>query len=192
MSAQSTVTMSTTASTRVFLLPELLGSIISCLKKVDILTRAQRVSHTWKNAVASPQVQDKLWRGEGKKPAVMPIRFVNESTDNSLHDIGMPIYKMPVASDRFQEDSLESRDLLRQEPPMEIARQLGQILHCSMTTPVLAELHLTRVRFDTNDDIDGTLDSLDHDLQQRHRWIRGQRRMKERSNKGLGRDTIEL
>jgi hypothetical protein len=77
---------------------------------------------------------------------------------------------------------------------MEIARQLGQILHCSMTTPagVLAELHLARVRFDTNDDIDGTLDSLSHDLQQRHRWIRGQRRMKERSNKGLGRDTIEL
>lgn len=75
---------------------------------------------------------------------------------------------------------------------MEIARQLGQILHCSMTTPVLAELHLTRVRFDTNDDIDGTLDSLDHDLQQRRRWIRGQRRMKERSNKGLGRDTNEL
>jgi hypothetical protein len=77
---------------------------------------------------------------------------------------------------------------------MEIARQLGQILHCSMTTPagVLAELHLAGVRFDTNDDIDGTLDSLNHDLQQRHRWIQEQRRMKERSNKGLGRDTIEL
>lgn len=101
MSAQSTVTMSTTASTRVFLLPELLGSIISCLKKVDILTRAQRVSHTWKNAVASPQVQDKLWRGKGKKPAVIPIRVVNESTDNSLDDIGMPIYKMPIALNGF-------------------------------------------------------------------------------------------
>lgn len=57
---------------------------------------------------------------------------------------------------------------------------------------VLAERHLARVKSDTNDDVDGTVDRLDHDLQQRHRWIREQMGMKEWSNKGLGRNTIEL
>ena len=49
--------MPTPASTKVFLLPELLESIIACFLKVAILTRAQRVSPTWKTAVASPKDQ---------------------------------------------------------------------------------------------------------------------------------------
>jgi hypothetical protein len=86
------------ASTRVFLLPELLGSIISCLSKVDILTHAQRVSHTWQTAVASPEVQDKLWQLKGKRPAVMPMRIATLMADQSLHDIdiSLPIYKIPL------------------------------------------------------------------------------------------------
>jgi hypothetical protein len=85
------------ASTKVFLLPELLGSIISCLSKVDILTHAQRVSHTWQTAVASPRVQDKLWQLKGKRPAVMPMRIVPDMAGQDLDDFGMPIYRMPIA-----------------------------------------------------------------------------------------------
>jgi hypothetical protein len=84
------------ASTKVFLLPELLGSIISCLSKVDILTHAQRVSHTWQTAVASPEVQDKLWQLKGKRPAVMPMRIVTDMAGQNFEDFGLPIYPMPI------------------------------------------------------------------------------------------------
>jgi hypothetical protein len=87
---------STPASTRVFLLPELLEGIISQLSKVDILTRAQLVSRTWNSAAASPLVQDKLWRRKSKKPAVLPIRTITDSGDDRPEDTGLPIYKMPI------------------------------------------------------------------------------------------------
>jgi hypothetical protein len=47
-------------------IPELHEIIITLLPRVDILTRAQLVSHTLNTAVASPLVQEKLRRLRGK------------------------------------------------------------------------------------------------------------------------------
>jgi len=91
----------TTASTKVFHLPELLENIISFVPKREILTRVQLVSHAWKTAVESPCIQSKLWRNKGKASAVMPTRIANEWIDDNAEDYGMPIYNMPIAINPF-------------------------------------------------------------------------------------------
>jgi hypothetical protein len=46
----------------VFNTPELLESIISFVPSTDILTKVQRLSRQWKDAVeSSPVVKNKLW-----------------------------------------------------------------------------------------------------------------------------------
>jgi len=59
-------------------IPELHEIIITLLPRVDILTRAQLVSHTLNTAVASPLVQEKLRRLRGKTLAEISTRLANE------------------------------------------------------------------------------------------------------------------
>lgn len=66
--------MSNTARHNVLDTPELSEAIISFLPNRDILSKAQRVSRTWKAAIAqSPTVQTKLWLRSQAIEAAVPI-----------------------------------------------------------------------------------------------------------------------
>jgi hypothetical protein len=62
MAATDTTSKTTTACDAALNTPELLEAIISFLPDRDIMAKAQRVSRTWKNAIArSPGINKILW-----------------------------------------------------------------------------------------------------------------------------------
>jgi hypothetical protein len=74
----STPNVATTARDAVFSTPEMLEAIISFLPSHDILSKAQRVSRTWKTIVQSPTIQTKLW-------LKYPANRVVSPADHSVH-----------------------------------------------------------------------------------------------------------
>ena len=85
-----TRSMTTDAARKaVFNTSELLEHIISFLPPKDVLTKIQRVSRQWKDAVeASPTVRSKLWMTLCKTPAVQSTGFTDE------HIPGNPMWGM--------------------------------------------------------------------------------------------------
>jgi hypothetical protein len=85
-------TSPTTASIKVFDVPELLEKIISFMPDRDIFNRAHKVSRTWKaTIVASPRLLRRSWQRKSNKSAISPSAFAKERF------IDEPIYDGPVA-----------------------------------------------------------------------------------------------
>jgi hypothetical protein len=100
-------TLPTTASTKVFDVPELLENIISFVPAKYILTSAQRVSRAWKASVdASPGIQRKLLRRRGDEPVATPIRFLFGDQAHNEHGVEQtPIYHRTVHLNPLPEDA---------------------------------------------------------------------------------------
>jgi hypothetical protein len=120
-------TPSAVALTQVLDVPELLENILSFLPEREILTSVQRVSQTWRSSiVASPRIQRKLFLLKGKKPAVSPIRSIDDDLDEQV--FGWPVYHTSVATNRLLEGfhtlypdcrlsyMVEGRDFLARQP----------------------------------------------------------------------------
>jgi hypothetical protein len=69
-------TSPTTASMKVFDVPELLETIIAFLPDRDIYNHAQQVSRLWKATIfASPRLLRRSWQRKSNKPAISPSAF---------------------------------------------------------------------------------------------------------------------
>jgi hypothetical protein len=69
-------TSPTTASMKVFDVPELLETIIAFLPHRDIYNHAQQVSRLWKATIfASPRLLRRSWQRKSNKPAISPSAF---------------------------------------------------------------------------------------------------------------------
>lgn len=85
----------------VFNTPELLENIISFLSPTDILTKVQRLSHQWKDAVnSSPTIKAKLWMRSQNSTAIS-TRFDDVYTfpgpSGGWHLGTLPMYLYAVA-----------------------------------------------------------------------------------------------
>jgi hypothetical protein len=120
-------TPSAVALTQVLAVPELLENILSFLPEREILTSVQRVSQTWRSSIiASPRIQRKLFLLKGKKPAVSPIRSIDDDLDEQV--FGWSVYHTSVATNRLLEGfhtlypdcrlsyMVEGRDFLARQP----------------------------------------------------------------------------
>ena len=103
----NTLPTSTTARDAVFDIPELLEAIIRRLPPRGILTKAQLVSKTWKDAIAqSPTIQARLWLRSQASMVAAPFKYTAltpQSEDNGLDCV--PIYAGNVAHNRLFADA---------------------------------------------------------------------------------------
>lgn len=85
----------------VFNTPELLEKIISLVSPRDILTKAQRLSRQWKDAVdCSPIIKIQLWMRVPNVTAIQPTAFTNMHTFPEMPFVGrlgMPLSSHDVA-----------------------------------------------------------------------------------------------
>lgn len=91
--------MPTEACNDVFNTPELLEAIISLLPMRDILSNAQRVSRSWKNAVAqSPSIQRRLWLRSSTEEVASPVEYLATHDSEWPPSLHLPSY-MPTYAD---------------------------------------------------------------------------------------------
>lgn len=84
----------------VFNTPELLENIISFVPSTDILTKVQRLSRQWKDAVeSSPVVKNKLWMKCVNATVVQPT-YINDEHSNPTNSywatLGITVYSSTV------------------------------------------------------------------------------------------------
>ena len=93
--------MTTDAARRaVFNTPELLENIISFVPPTDILSKVQRLSRLWKEAVdSSPAIRGKLWMMVPNTTALQPTYVTNEHCAMPMFpwfNLGTPVYSRTV------------------------------------------------------------------------------------------------
>ena len=88
--------MPTDSCNDVFNTPELLEAIVSLLPMRDILSNAQRVSRSWKNAVAqSPSTQIRLWLRSSTEEVASPVDYLATHDSEWPPSLHLPSY-MPT------------------------------------------------------------------------------------------------
>lgn len=84
----------------VFNTPELLENIISFVPPAEILTKVQRLSRQWKEAVdSSPAIRGKLWMMVPNTTAIQPTYVINEHCALPFppcSKLGIPVYSRTV------------------------------------------------------------------------------------------------
>jgi hypothetical protein len=150
--------------------PELLEAVVSFLPGRDIIAKAQRVSRTWKDAIAhSPMIHESLWLKSQASKAVCPSYFTSLEGENMYGDPmvpneyflrqELPVYHNiiaynPLHASRDELDDSRSRPKLMSlstEPRFGLPPQVGQLLfmHCQLdryrdaVQPTSLEMFLT-------------------------------------------------